>query len=573
MIEIITDAGISLDLDPAGAFEIEIEQPLLDDTHIPIPYSTSISFLPTAKNKDVFGFLDAMMMTPTVTEISATVCVKGVTLFYGTLEYDGLEDGKINYTFSGRNLEDTFSGYIHKVEHLTKVLPPLTRSSGVVIQNHIDRARNGTHEEFGAPVLIGQANITDIEYENDRGVDPVSPELKYHNWVWDSKTIFTPAVRVCKILSEVFKNVTIDYEIKGLYDNLAILGLYKDQNSYLVSGLSPDSGFDIANTLPECTILDLVTNIAKMFCASIFRNGDKYIFRTNQRVIENTSMWNNILDWNDKVSDRFTASIEKASSYIFGYSNDDSENTYDPTGLGADIESNNVVEEKTMFDVMNSISLAKDYIAVRHTGTGDMFSGRGMYVKVTDGGANMPFMDMLLHNIPKVSTEEEFENSYDSTVDFKCVRCMPAELFNIKTSITDTWRGLCPIVEFPAIGDDRSSEVWIGLLLNNQLVDKGYYLRTPELPGGGHTLIEENTNQSLAPKALYEKLHRPFAEWLAKDRQVISADVNLTLDDIVSLRMYNKVVIRSRAFLIKKITLSFAVNSDSVEATADFIEC
>ena len=73
MIEIITDAGISLDLDPAGAFEIEIEQPLLDDTHIPIPYSTSISFLPTAKNKDVFGFMDAMMMTPTVTEISATV--------------------------------------------------------------------------------------------------------------------------------------------------------------------------------------------------------------------------------------------------------------------------------------------------------------------------------------------------------------------------------------------------------------------------------------------------------------------------------------------------------------------
>lgn len=572
MIEIITDGGISLDLDPAGTFEIEIEQPILDDTHIPVPYSTSIAFLPTAKNKDVFGFLDAMMMTPTVIEISVTVCAKGLPLFYGVLEYDGLEDGKINYTFSGRNLEDAFSGYIHKVEHLTKVGPPFTRSSVALINEHISSARNGTHEEFGAPVLIGQANITDIEYKNDRGADPVSPELKYHNWVWDSETIFTPAVRVCKILSEAFKNIAIDYQIKSLYEQLAILGLYKDQDSYLVSGISSNSGLNIANTLPECTILDLVKNIAKMFCASIFRDGNKYVFKTNQSIIEYTSMWD-VLDWNDKVSDKFSASIEKASSYTFGYSNNDNENTYDPTGLGKDIESNNVVEKSNMFDILTSISLAKDYIATRHTGTGDMYSGRGMNITLKDGHANMPFMDMLLHNIPKVSTEDDLENAFDSTVDFKCVRCMPTELLNINTDITDSWYGLCPIVEFPAIGEDRSSDVWIGLLFNNQLVDKGYYLQTPTMQGGGHELIERNSGQSLAPEALYKRFHKPFAEWLAKDKQVITADVYLTLDDIASLRMYNKIAIRSRAFLIKKITLSFAVNSETIETTADFIEC
>ena len=40
MIEIITINGVSLDLDPEGTFEIEMEQPLLDTEAVPVPYST-----------------------------------------------------------------------------------------------------------------------------------------------------------------------------------------------------------------------------------------------------------------------------------------------------------------------------------------------------------------------------------------------------------------------------------------------------------------------------------------------------------------------------------------------------
>ena len=43
MIEIILEDGTSLDLKKDWEFEITLEQPMLDDSHIPIPYSTSIA--------------------------------------------------------------------------------------------------------------------------------------------------------------------------------------------------------------------------------------------------------------------------------------------------------------------------------------------------------------------------------------------------------------------------------------------------------------------------------------------------------------------------------------------------
>ena len=62
----IFSAGQQLDLDPSGSFELSFEQPMLDDSHAPIPFSTSIGLLPTPNNKRILGFLDAMLLEPTV---------------------------------------------------------------------------------------------------------------------------------------------------------------------------------------------------------------------------------------------------------------------------------------------------------------------------------------------------------------------------------------------------------------------------------------------------------------------------------------------------------------------------
>ena len=47
MIRIITGEGVSLDLDPSAEFEVEYENPMLDDSHIPVPFSTAVTILPS----------------------------------------------------------------------------------------------------------------------------------------------------------------------------------------------------------------------------------------------------------------------------------------------------------------------------------------------------------------------------------------------------------------------------------------------------------------------------------------------------------------------------------------------
>lgn len=109
MIRILTSDGASLDLEPSAEFELEYENPMLDDSHIPVPFSTSIAFLSTPVNCKVFGYLSAMMLEPSVKKLSAVIEVGGSPLFYGTLLFDSIEEKHLNYTFAGRDIQVEWS--------------------------------------------------------------------------------------------------------------------------------------------------------------------------------------------------------------------------------------------------------------------------------------------------------------------------------------------------------------------------------------------------------------------------------------------------------------------------------
>jgi len=145
MIEIITGDGTSLDLKPNEEFEVTLEQPLLSEDHIPVPYSTSISFLPTVKNRKTFGYLGAMMLAPQVLRLSVEIRCNGIPMFYGVLEYESIEDGNLNYTFSGKNIEDSYQGYIHEVDHLTNIEGAILEASGKIL-SMIQTAADGTND-------------------------------------------------------------------------------------------------------------------------------------------------------------------------------------------------------------------------------------------------------------------------------------------------------------------------------------------------------------------------------------------------------------------------------------------
>lgn len=577
MIEIITASGVSLDLDPTYEFEIEMENPMLDDTHIPIAYSTSIAFLPTAKNKAVFGYLAAMYREPDVKQLSVSIHAGGIPLFWGRLEYESMEEGKLNYTFAGRDLEDEWSGYIHKLSHLTTRIIRRNNSYIQQFDQFLKYIRDGKLEfikDFELPMIVGEENITDVEYsENDIGAEKVSVMVKYHNYYWTPLlSVVTPAVKVASILSEAFRSISVSEKISTLYEALAILGLHRSKQLCALYGLQQMDNYDlildVADTLPECTVLDLVTNITRLFCASIFREGQSFVLKTNREVLADST----IIDWTNKVLDEYSLSREESSSYSFGYSNDDSENTYITESESSGTTSGSIVDVSNMLSVIQTIENSSEYVAVRNLATGDMYSGKKMTVTTaTNSQYTLPYMDMLLHKLHKVTSDDKKENSFDNNVDFKCVRCIPvASVYDLNPSIT--LHQVCPIIKFPAAEDERSSDIWIGALINNQLVNKGVYFERPS--STIHSNIGEwaNSNLSIDPAVLYRRFHRHFAEWLSENRRVITMDVFLSLQEIADLRLYRKIMVYGQVFFIKKITHTFIANIDHIATRVELIE-
>lgn len=571
MIEIITRAGISLDLTPDALFEIELENPMLADEHIPVAYSTSISFLPTFKNKQVFGYLPAMLLEPQVKEVAVSIQVQGIPLFFGTLVYDGIEEGNINYSFSGRNLEDDWSGYIHSLSHLSekkfeyKADTPLSCFAEWWTY-YAEVKNNVVNTDFEFPTLVGAANITDIEHKNDIPLDKVDVSVKYRNYPYVFCTLCNPAIKVANILSKALMKTSISPLIAKRYESLAILGMYKKSaGNFEWDDLSINLVLRVADYLPECTISSLVKNVLKMFCATLYRDGAGFKIITNKEILES----DNVIDWGNKITDSYTLSTEKKQGYTFHFNNDGSENTgVTETSDTLQNGASNIINVQSISEVLETSATHSEYVAMRHIGTGDIYSGKKvmMWNWISNSpGYTMPYLDMVLHKLEKYNTDEG-ESNYDNAIDFHLVRCLPTKILPLGSS--DMVHYMCPIIQFPAAETERTSDIWIGTLMRGQMVDKGRVFDDPTVTEPKEYVDEE---LSLDPTVLYNTYHKEFASWLAQDRRVVTCDVYLTPQEIAALRMYHKVSIYSQEFFIKKLSFTFSANSNHIGTRGDFI--
>lgn len=589
MIEIILRDGTSLNLKKDWDFEITIEQPMLEDSRIPVPYSTSIALLPTETNRHALGWVDVFMLPPAVRRLSATLFVSGVPIMSGVMEYESTDEGYVSYTFAGKDLEDDFSGYIHELKHLTRETIDfqwLKMITEVRNDPSIHDITASPAYDFAAPPVICAQNIGKVEHPNDIGIETISPHDRYRNWPFSTSTPFCPAVYVHAILSEHFKNIEVSDTILRLYNALAIPGLLikNDAKSpYYLPVENTVTMLDIASYLPECSVIDLVTGLCKMLCASIYRDGQGFRLLSNKEVLTSRTP----VDWSGKVSDAFSATVEAARSYTFGYDNDDDENTFDTTDPAADGSITSSFD--TYANLFLSALNAADYIAVRHRTTGDIFSGRRMQITVridtgaaADGGnvyhyATVPYLDQLFHGITPKTANSSIEDNFDATCPFKLVRCLPTRIYEPGGDNNLGVYCMAPIMEMPAV-DERPTDLYIGCMIGGQLVDHGIAYEPYPVSGGrpssanlGTEMRPSNPSLDLSPEGLWP-LHESFAAWLGRDRQVNTVDLNLSLSEIASFRMFHPVVINHRQFLVKTMRFTFSTSSDVVNSQADIIE-
>lgn len=565
MVEIITSNGVSLDLAPDSAFEIETEQPLLDTEAIPVPYSTTISFLPSRKNCDEFNYIDALMLEPTNQSIQADIYVNGFKMYSGILIYDALEDGTIQYAFAAKDAIAKMENKDISENNFLGVITP--RQPGAF---NVENIRNGYNEVVQAPLLVNKNKVfASTLNATDEGFKDGIKE-RYHNYPYDHDAIFTPAVRLYDFLIDEFGDrLTIDDTILTDLKKIYLLCPYKPNPTSAKNGFG--TLIDLNSTLPKISKLDLFKNLAKIFGASFYRDGDSYRLLRANSVLYGSD----VLDWSDKISDTYSSRPEPPKGYILKFNDDSSDNAYDAKNLTSDIEDGDIKESSNYDDLIfrNTPDIG-EYNTRLHKPTGDIFS----YTTVWIDGASKDYVvaifpaDSLLRANNAVELKAEDSDDYlDNSIGFTLARPVPDVVMNAETY--DYELRVAPLITPPAIGEERGTTAIIGLIGERQMTDKGYVsVWAYNSAAFGLPVFEDKSlGFSLDPKALFSKYHSNLFRWLEKRRQVVTVDLNLTTEEIASFRMYHKVYFKGRQWLPVKLSVSIDVASGSVTASGEFM--
>lgn len=531
MVDILTDTGVFLDLDPDAEFEITIENPLLQDDRIPVPFSTAISFLPTPTNKAVFGYLNTMMLQPTVREVGASILVGGIPLYAGTLIYDSIdENGRINYTFSGKDLETEWAAKIWELDLSGDVYYPLV----------VDAAKT-------AAAGIG------VKETGQRPGNLYNVDGKYRNSPDDTsrQRMKIPAVPAGTILGS---RVSFG-QISGALDYLGMI---------VVFGTYADALPNAFSALPDIGFADFVQALCRMFCAAVFQDGGEYRIVSAPDILGAGAS----LDWDGKVSDRFRATSAGAEGYALGYSDGEEGDSADSDETAA-----------TLAAVVSGAEA--DYEVAKHTPTGDLYSRKvntvsmiGVTGHSSTGNiyGQVGTIDEILidrvgaSGMARAGEEQEKEKAID--IGFRLPKCAPAGWTKRRDGqAAVTTLRMAPILSLPATGADRPTDVYIALYGNGQACDKGVVVANPDNAASS----DQNLGLSLAPDALFERYHQEYAAWLARDRQLLSVDLNLTPTELAAFRMWQTVRVRSRNWLVSKLSVRISAAVAGIDVSGDLI--
>lgn len=163
-------------------------------------------------------------------------------------------------------------------------------------------------------------------------------------------------------------------------------------------------------------------------------------------------------------------------------------------------------------------------------------------------------------------------------MNFQIPPCVPTEVYhysgytNAEPNLQVSLCSMTPAIDLPAIGGTRPDTVYIGRLLDNNFVDKGYYFSRPTYMVD--SVVEKKSTLSLAidgENGLYEKFHRPFAEWVQKSKCPRKVAFDLSPADIANLRLDAKYLMSNRQWLIKGLELTMNTSSDSIAAEGEII--
>lgn len=588
------ESGRTLDITPGQEITLTLENPLFADDRMPVAVSTGIEFPLSPTNKVEFRFVDVMMIPPAVQKIPAAIIFEGFELFSGELQFDEFSDQTLKYTFVGADATEAFSGNIHEIA--------CRDYGGMAMSTFVQNARKGDYPDIGLPMIVRKANSAKIEYPTAAGEAECSSIDKYANHLYTNTPYIIPAIKAAYLLEKIHPKLIFPSQIQDYLDRMAILGTYKPEawqnDRYGIPYTTPSwsnpyigDGFNAAEALPEMTKAEFIANILKMFCATIFPEKGYYNVRTNSSILQDKTF----IDWTQKVSDIYAIVAGEAGSYSLEYAN--GEQNYDPAKEEEFDEelAQSIYSASNYEELISKFRTSDNYVDVRVTFSGNVYSGKAvkayLYWSRPPGvmgkpifnktETSIPLIDIVFQaNVNKIELSEGGGDgqNYENNIGFICTPCIPANvatfIYTGSTNAQVTLRAMAPVVDIPTVGGNRPSDVYIGLLIENNFFDQGNYFTRPEpyIDGGSEMA---NTRYSIAiggTNGLYAKFHETFAQWQVKKKDSVKADVVLSPADIAQFKLWRKIMLYNRLFLIKTMEITLSDKATVAFANAEFVE-
>lgn len=566
MIEIRTTGGVSLDLAPDMEFELIMDNPLLDDEHIPMPFSTSIAFPASQKNKEAFGFIDTLMLQPTVLEMGATIFASGIPIMSGTLVFDSVDENKsICYAFRGVDYAEQWEGRIYEIEGL------------LTGDYDITDIKRGLFEDVKAPVMIMRGSETRTAAEPTTSADrtQLAAVPKFYNTGRNGE-MFIPAVSL-SLLTKRILGESAAAPLLDAIDGLFIIASHRDNEN--TAAISPDIG----SYLPDMSLADFIKEVCKLSASYVFKDGNSIRIINARDIFESTEY----LDWSALVSDIYSQHIEEAEGYQFGFAEQVASGDGIPEGEdGAD---QSIQSASTLLELLTKPD-SEAYKPFRFTKTDDILSEKKetfQYIYRRQGmqPVETTYEEVLSDKVLDAAQNIDIPGNEQrsNTLQFRRICCVPHEALQILIGGNPETAGsggetvrpggnyyyryplVMPIVSMPDINADRETTAYIGAIINNQLCDKGIAFAT------NSTDDYQDYSKSLVPERYYQLYHTELAGWFGKTRQTVKADLTLSAMDIASFRMWQKVLIKHRPFLVKQLSIRFSAGVGVAFTSAEFI--
>lgn len=601
MIKILTSEGTSLDLVKGCEFEIEYNNPMFDDTRMPVPFSTQIDLLPTATNCKVLSWLPALKMAPGVKQLAVSLNLNGLDFLKGMLIFDSIEDGRACYTFSGRSQVQDWGEKLWQYNSGYWVAAQFKVSGVSAFQNYSES--NGVvwplivNKEFTGHFVAGHDDISyEISADNDQSVNL---DVKY----WNPSNVIPesgcghimPAILASKIFNEMGVGMG---SISKYLNHICILAPFGLKSSY-----SENEFVYPAKNCPDISFSEFYKNIAYIFCMAIFPDVKKPGY---YKIVGFNDMAG-CDDWTEKVSDDFSSQSESGKNYSISFNNSDDET---PSSDSEIIELNSIKASLFPSPVPDLSGQSAPYTKI-YTGRAS-FPGKSLISATTilrnyAQPINPPGLavrrqyaataasDCLYNrNFKYKKSNIATDDSEDITVEMDLVKCTPQILNNYTLfSINDHYKSLSTLIQRCSLAamiestendETRPSTPIIGVYHNGQMSPDGISLVTSiQTPAPSDGVVSRYTDVdgprtnsdvvSLLPVDLFNKFHKNYADWLSKDKQVIVCDVDLSEFDLAGLDLSRKARIHGRDFYVRKITVTIKEGVGQIACSVEFISC